>query len=214
MELAKKIIELNEKLKQPKKKYRQSTVDKLEDIRLALTLDYLEVTDREFIKVWNQNMDILSSKDLHFKVTDVNPKLFKAYSREFYGVIDNNFNLKIEKKETGSVLFPIRRYRYHLQLTGIIDALGRTQLEVTNNERTFSSYTVVDSFKGSINKEGTINLKVKKTSLSTFRSNEIWKLSCSLLKISTENKNQFLANREIILNKVKTVWQTLDTNSV
>ena len=109
------------------------------------------------------------------------------------------------------MFIPTVKYRFPSELKGVIDGIGRSELEVSLKELTITGRKIPSSYSGSISRKGEIAMTLKKTSTDYFGADSIWKISCNLFRDQPEKGESFLLNRDKILNKVRQVWTTLES---
>jgi hypothetical protein len=210
MDIENRIIKLGLKINQLPQTLEKVALENLRNARLNLTLDYLEENDPEFVKLWNLNMDLLENDKLLFHVKYEKSKPFRSYSDIFYGNIDLKCNLNFEKKEKKIVLIPTVKHRFPSKLTGIIDGIGRSELQIVSKEVTLTGRKIPKSYSGGISRKGTLTMDLEKTDRDPFGADEIWKISCNLFKNNPKNGEFFISNRNKIFDKVKNTWKTIE----
>jgi hypothetical protein len=174
-------------------------INKLKESQLGLLFDVLEQRNESFIKLWNRNLELLEGEKIELNVIETGEDLFKSFSKKLFGNITNLGHLNFESKKGGFELLKFQERRYPTQYTGQIDALGRSEVEISKKSFNFTGLTYQVSYVGSITKGGVIKMEIGKTRIKFLGTDSILKMRCFPFFHALEKKNEFFKNREVML---------------
>jgi len=163
---------------------------------------YLEKNDNEYIKLVNQNYELLESDLSIFKITSLGSNMYKSNALFFEGKIHHNGFIYLQTTETifsGSGAYPKTIY-------GKIDYLGNTQMRAGEIGIVIFGDKIPYKYNTKISKNGEIKL-TSNDNYRTLGDCFILKMICDPFCGDNQKRELFLENR-IVLKQIILKFRT------
>lgn len=212
-DLQREILQTRAKLKEQSLKkgfFSDIKITKLKDQEHTLMLDqallidrYLLASDVSYQKLAKENMALLQSDNIKFKVHSREYSFFGSYATRFKGKVLNVGLSKISSFDSNLAILPFDQFEYPVRLHGTIDHFGRINLKTIKTKASFLK-NLPKSYRGVINKEGKIQLAVSERETDLFFGGKLI-ISHLMARHFVDNASgfeQFLRNKTSMIEAI------------
>jgi len=181
-------------------KDRLTIMDGIQEIQVML---YLEENDKEYQALTNKSFDLMSNNKVEFKVWEEEGAILSSHATRMKGSIHDNGFIYTETTETNLTVVNLEKGFYPLEYKGIINYLGELEVWITKTGYILIGGRVPQSFKGSIDDNGNINLITEETEWQTTGDFHVTKMIGDIFLGEHEKRSEFLENINLIKTKIK-----------
>jgi hypothetical protein len=158
----------------------------------TLLMNFLEANNKDFQNLMNLNFDLLINDRIIFKVTAESGSIIPAYCSELEGKIHQNGYLYLTTKKASITILNA----YPKSFSGLVNYFGETGIIANKKNYKFFGSRVPESFIGSIDYNGEIQLKTVKSFFDVQNICYIKKIIADPFSGDNTKRAEFLRNRK------------------
>lgn len=168
-----------------------------------LLLTHLSEKDPEFSSWVQENMNLLSTSGIKFKVTDEGGSPWTYMTKSFRGKIHGNGYLYFKAKNTAFEVVEILSHYYPSKYIGRINALGDVVVVAAGKAFSIIGSRVPSAFIGAINPKGGISFEVTDSWFEIDGHVHVNKIIADPFKGKSSSRRAFLQNRSQIRRAIQ-----------
>ena len=159
------------------------------------TILVLENENQEFIDLYNQNFDLLTSDGFQMVVTREEGNPFSSYSKELIGDIYPNGYLYLTTMKTNFLFTSLQSGLYPKQYGGIINGLGKMQARATKLGFILLGGRLPQKYEANIDSDGNMLINTTKTIWESNGNYFVGKIVGDPFNKNEVSRKRFLENR-------------------
>lgn len=172
-------------------------IKELESRCFRLADNYLLKNDAEYIALAKENLKIMESSDLYFKVTATTMAVMHSHSTSFKGNISENGYAYCYTHQGNFPLNPVAEYMFPKRLVGHVNHWGELQLKAVTSGFGLI-HTLPKDYRGRITADGSVELNINKTESDFLSGGKLMidKMMANIFGSDQHAKKQFALNRQ------------------
>lgn len=165
--------------------------------------NYLLKNDPAYLSIANENLKLMASVGVYFKVTSTTMAVLHSHSTRFKGNLSENGYAYCYTDQGNFPLNPVAEYMFPKRIQGSVDHWGNLNLKAVSAGFGFIQTLPVD-YKGVIHSNGTIELNINETESDFLSGGRLMidKMMANVFGSNDSAKRQFAENRNKMRQKV------------
>lgn len=178
-------------------------IEYLEDRLFKVADIHLMNSDDSYRELAKNNIRLVASEDIFFKVTTTSIGMVSNYASQFRGSISDNGHAYCHSVEGNFPLAPVAQYMFPKAISGQIDHWGNIHLKTSSTGMAIFR-TLPTGYSGRILANGKVGLRILKTETDILTGGwqMIDKLMANVFGSNSVARVQFSENRRLLREKV------------